>query len=367
MTLVVLYNLLLAGVDVLALRGLARERNVAALLRAVAWFFAAASALAVAGMLAHEGDRYHGSAFVLMGLFACALFAHGIPLLLAAAVLLWSDARRAAAVSGALGALMALVALDAFVVEPRALEVTHHRVTTAKLTEPVRVVVLSDLQAERLGAHEREAVQRAMALEPDLLLLPGDYGQVDAARFEAFLGELNALFREEALAAPLGIHAVEGNVDRPGWPAAFAGLGATTYVETATTRTGRLSVTGLSFADSFRTDLVVPPAPGFHVVLGHAPDFALGRVEADLLVAGHTHGGQVRLPWIGPLLTLSSVPRAWASGRTSLPGGRTLVVSRGIGMERGLAPRVRFLCRPELVVIDLVPEADPVTPRGAPR
>jgi hypothetical protein len=94
----------------------------------------------------------------------------------------------------------------------------------------------------------------------------------------------------------------------------------------------------------------------FHIVLGHSPNFSLGPVDADLLIAGHTHGGQVQLPLIGPLLTLSHVPRSWASGVTEIALGKTMVVSRGIGMERGAAPRLRFLCRPELVVVDLLPE-----------
>ncbi|HEX6202615.1 MAG TPA: hypothetical protein VF100_06400, partial [Thermoanaerobaculia bacterium] len=74
-----------------------------------------------------------------------------------------------------------------------------------------------------------------------------------------------------------------------------------------------------------------------------------------LLLAGHTHGGQVRLPGVGPLVTASRVPRSWAAGRTALADDRTLIVSRGIGMERGYAPQLRFLCRPELVVVDLEP------------
>ena len=84
----------------------------------------------------------------------------------------------------------------------------------------------------------------------------------------------------------------------------------------------------------------------------------MGKIDADLLVTGHTHGGQVRLPLIGPLMTLSRIPRAWAAGLTELPGGGKLLVSRGLGMERGYAPRIRFLCRPELMVIDLVPERE---------
>ena len=70
-------------------------------------------------------------------------------------------------------------------------------------------------------------------------------------------------------------------------------------------------------------------------------------------MAGHTHGGQVQVPGFGPVVTFSRVPAEWADGVTSLSGGRTLVVSRGIGMERSYAPRLRFFCRPEIVVIDL--------------
>ena len=116
-------------------------------------------------------------------------------------------------------------------------------------------------------------------------------------------------------------------------------------------------MTGLGYADSANTQLMIPAADRFHIVFGHMPNFARGQVAADLLVAGHTHGGQVRMPWIGPIITLSAVPRAWAAGVTALSGGRTLVVSRGTGLERGHAPRLRFLCRPEIVVIELVPKA----------
>jgi len=129
-------------------------------------------------------------------------------------------------------------------------------------------------------------------------------------------------------------------------------------------RLGELSVTGLSRRDSGASDLELPDVPGFHIVVGHDPDFALGAVEADLLLAGHTHGGQVRLPGLGPLVTSSRVPRAWAAGRTALANDRTLIVSRGIGMERGYAPQLRFLCPPELVVVDLEPRDGPPQTRA---
>ena len=114
-------------------------------------------------------------------------------------------------------------------------------------------------------------------------------------------------------------------------------------------------LTALGMWDAFDAHKAVAAQDKFHIVLGHSPNFSLGDVDADLLIAGHTHGGQVQLPLLGPLLTLTVAPRTWASGVTPIAPGKMLVVSRGIGMERANAPRLRFLCRPEVVVIDIVP------------
>jgi hypothetical protein len=174
---------------------------------------------------------------------------------------------------------------------------------------------------------------------------------------------LRAILRELDFGAPLGAFAVGGNADAPDWPAIFAETDVTALDETQSLDIGELRITGLTMKDSFSTSLRVEASERFQIVFGHAPDFALGQVEGELLVAGHTHGGQVRLPWLGPIMTRSSVQRSWAAGVTDLgpmetgpPGTRTtLIVSRGIGMERAAAPRLRFLCRPQIVIVELVP------------
>jgi predicted MPP superfamily phosphohydrolase len=53
---------------------------------------------------------------------------------------------------------------------------------------------------------------------------------------------------------------------------------------------------------------------------------------------------------------LARVRRSWASGLNEIRPGQHLFVSRGIGMERANAPRLRFLCRPELAIIDVLPQ-----------
>jgi predicted MPP superfamily phosphohydrolase len=72
----------------------------------------------------------------------------------------------------------------------------------------------------------------------------------------------------------------------------------------------------------------------------------------DLVLAGHTHGGQVRLPLVGALYSQTALGRKYAAGLFSF-GKTTLYVNRGIG--NALLP-FRFLCRPEITVIHLLPQ-----------
>jgi predicted MPP superfamily phosphohydrolase len=194
--------------------------------------------------------------------------------------------------------------------------------------------------------------------KPDVILFAGDYLQTPFDRQPLLLAELNDYLREIHFSAPLGMYAVSGNIDSYLWQDGFKGAGVITVPITKSFDLGDVRLTCLGLYESFNNRLKLPnPKPDrFHLVLGHTPNFALGAVTADLMLAGHTHGGQVRLPFIGPMITHSVIPHTWATGLTDLPAGGKLIVSRGIGMERGHAPPMRFLCRPELVVIDLVPE-----------
>lgn len=297
--------------------------------------------------------------FFVVRLVGDVLFIHAPICMVAATLLLRKTARKTALLS-ALGALSLLgVGLDAYWIEPTALQVTRLRIESPKLTRPMRIVVLADLQTDSVGAYERRVFERIRDEQADLILLAGDYMQASLKREETLSKELNAMMREVGIEAPDGVFAVQGNADRPSsMRRLFEGLPITLAMSTSTFDVGPIRLTCLSMGHSFdrNFDPNFPESDRFHLVMGHSPDFALGQVDADLLVAGHTHGGQVQLPWVGPLSTGCRVPRAWAAGLTELPGGGKLFVSRGVGMERGLAPRLRFLCRPELVVIDLVPE-----------
>jgi predicted MPP superfamily phosphohydrolase len=89
-------------------------------------------------------------------------------------------------------------------------------------------------------------------------------------------------------------------------------------------------------------------------LLYHTPDLAPEAAEAgiDLQLSGHTHGGQVRLPFFGALFAGSLYGKRYEVGRLS-EGALTLYVTRGIGMEGKGAPRVRFLSPPEITLWEL--------------
>jgi uncharacterized protein len=252
---------------------------------------------------------------------------------------------RAVCVAGAIA--LVGVGADAALVEPHALDVTRVDVDGPG----VRIVLVTDLQTERIGDYETGVIARIRALEPDLVLYGGDYVQTwDDAVFDQEAAKLHDLLG--TLAPRLGSVAVEGDVDRHDWGRIFAGLPVEVVHESQTFTFGPVAVTALTPGDSRSENPPVPKLASWHVVLGHSPDFALSLPPADLLLAGHTHGGQIVLPLIGPLLTLTKVPRDEASGLSVLTNGSRLCVSRGVGLERMDAPRIRFLCHPELVVID---------------
>jgi len=126
-----------------------------------------------------------------------------------------------------------------------------------------------------------------------------------------------------------------------------------------------VEVLGLDDPHIGRQDLRVAPREhprAFGIAVAHSPDPApeLVALGYDLMVFGHTHGGQVRLPLVGALVTNSHVPRRIASGLVRM-GKAYAHISPGLGTSK-YAP-FRFLCRPEATVLELVPRA---TTRGRP-
>ncbi|MDR1963031.1 MAG: metallophosphoesterase [Planctomycetaceae bacterium] len=254
------------------------------------------------------------------------------------------------------------VAVDALLIEPTAIVIRRHTITTPKITKPMKIIFLTDLQMDQVGRYERTTLELVKQENADLILLGGDYLQARTKEHEdRLISELNTLLREMNLDAPYGVYAVQGNQENGtwfNWTRSFRGTNITPISRTVSFNAGEIRLTLLSMYGSFTAKTVADKNPEnrFRIIVGHAPLFALAEQEAELLLAGHTHGGQVQIPGYGAIITMSEgLPNKWASGLTVLPEGSTLIVSNGTGLERGRAPRVRFFCRPDFYVIELVP------------
>ena len=267
------------------------------------------------------------------------------------------------------------LAFYALWLEPHRLGVSRHQLRSAKLGPgpPLKILHFGDLHMERSTAREQQVLREAKELQPDLVLFSGDFLSTsyldDPLAWEA----CRWVFSE--LQPRLGTFAVAGSpaVDRPEIVPRLLERTAVRWLqnECVTVRDGGRTIQLIGVSCTHRPFLDAPALarvlaaqpeaqgePPFRILLYHTPDLAPEAAEAgiDLHLSGHTHGGQVRLPGFGALVTASLYGKAFEMGRYEI-GGMTLYVTRGIGMEGTLAPRVRFLCPPEIVAWELSGEA----------
>lgn len=261
----------------------------------------------------------------------------------------------------ALAVLAVGVRIYATHVEPRRLQI--HRESVASDdpdAEPLRILHLSDIQTDAVGEWEHRVVDEALALEPDLVIHTGDLLHPIAPA--TVRSELPKITAELARFGRVPMLTVEGDTD--GWMDGEEVAGMQLLMNRAVrleVKGRTVSIFGLALFRSAEgaRGLIEPwlaeqPDDAFTIVIGHRPDFALelAGLDLDLALAGHTHGGQIRLPLIGPLMTLSAVPRDWARGFRTIHDGIHLDVSAGIGAEHAAGlPSIRFLCPPEMTLI----------------
>ncbi len=219
----------------------------------------------------------------------------------------------------------------------------------------LRIAFLSDLhRGPHIDPpHISRAVRMAREAAPDLVLLGGDFVSGSAAYAESCAREL------ARLQAPLGVYACLGNHDYWTDPDAVAGAlsraGVRVLRNEGVEVADGLWVAGLDDVWEGRPSLEMAlrgmPTDALAILLAHEPDYA-DTVAADgrvaLMLSGHTHGGQVRLPLFGPPI-LPYLGQRYPAGLYTL-GKMTLYVTRGVGL---VAPPVRLNCRPEVTVLTL--------------
>ena len=259
--------------------------------------------------------------------------------------------------------------VDGLYFEPLAIQVQQVNVASDRLadtTAPLRIVQLSDTHVERLTRRERDTIRLVNDLHPDLIVLTGDYLNLSYLYDKQSRTDFRYLISQ--LKARYGIYASWGSVDRPDFrDSLFEGLGVTVLKDAWTTvrvNGQDINLLGIDLRHELKMDTRAfrelaqeLPGDGFNILLYHTPDLmpaAVASNKIDLYLAGHTHGGQIRLPIYGAIVTASAWGKRYEAGYYH-DGRTTLYVNRGLGFEGGDAPRIRFLCPPEIATFTLAP------------
>ena len=253
-------------------------------------------------------------------------------------------------------------AIDAAAVEPRSLTLERVQIQLTRLPrafDGLRVVQLSDFHhSDYTGDAEiGAAVGLANALKPDLIVLTGDF--VLAGHPEKHAGPCARLL--SGLSAPLGVLAIMGNHDY--WSGGdlihtalrMYDIPLLLNESVPIEREGaRIWLAGIEDVWLGQHDLARAlhgvPNDELTILLAHEPDFAdeASRYPIDLQLSGHSHGGQVRLPMLGPLV-LPELGEKYPMGWYRI-GNLQLYTTRGIGM---VSPPLRMNCPPEVTEITL--------------
>lgn len=241
----------------------------------------------------------------------------------------------------------------ALLIEPYDLEITHVKIPCkhmAKNARPIIMAQISDLHCDSISRLEPKLPDAIKNEHPDLIIFTGD-AMNSADGLENFR---ELITRLKPIAPLVG---VKGDWDfelapfeKLGWKALN---GHTEFIINGT----KLSVVGCDSGASSLDSLAGAPSSAVLVLLYHAPDSDVvlqGKTQSiDLICCGHTHGGQIALPFLGPLITQSTTRHRFARGLNKIED-TWIYTNRGIGME-GHFPRMRLCARPELTIFELCP------------
>lgn len=258
------------------------------------------------------------------------------------------------------------------------LTTTCYEITTEKLTEPLRIVQLTDLHNSTFGENNELLISRTAAQSPDLILMTGDMVNSDEENMEIALQAAADLAGIAPVYYSYGNHEVDyENNYEVDLKVAIEQTGAHVLdfsYEDIEVNGQKLRLGGLfgyciparflatneadpeqcAFLEEFQA------ADVYTILLTHMPyswiaNDAISEWDIDCVFTGHDHGGQIRIPFIGGLY---APDQGFFPGRDcglyySKDGEKVMVLSRGLG-KSGRVPRFNNI--PEIVVVDILPE-----------
>ena len=258
--------------------------------------------------------------------------------------------------------------------EPRYVEQTYHQIKTERLDDVVRIIHISDLHMD--DDRSRDYVPKMVSnCNADLVIMTGDYlnhtreNPVPVERLEEYVNNMSAR---------KGIYAVFGNWDMGLEKQLFADTDVIPLRDESVQFSiggSVLNLTGISYLNERHSPRTAAHAPiaDYDIVMTHTPDYINELSEqgdTDLLLCGHTHGGQIRIPFLrllqdgkgdfpyagSPMVGLIRKNAVRYQAGMYDVGGMQAYVNRGIGMcGMDGVPKMRILCRPEVALFDIGP------------
>lgn len=250
-------------------------------------------------------------------------------------------------------------------IEPSMLKITHKTIASTKIPVSFQNLKIVQFSDTHIGYHYHLAdleklVAKINHEQPDIIVFTGDL--IDQPNTFHFPQQLSNVLKE--LQAPLGKFWVYGNHDHGGYGTETVQLifehanfqllkNSHTYIQKDE---DHIVIAGIDDVILGQPNVEKAIASANHqlftILLAHEPDYADIAVQfpVDVQLSGHSHGGQVRFPFIGHLYT-PAFAQKYISGKYTLNNGNfSLYVNRGIGTTR---MPLRFMCIPEVYVFTL--------------
>ena len=258
-------------------------------------------------------------------------------------------------------------------VEPKIITLNYQNIDLEKITKPIKIVFVSDYQ---VGKYKQEkfvekTVEKIIAQNPDIILLGGDIVDNEIYNPE----EINFLKPLKQLTAKYPVYAIQGNheygvgggkaLTDPKYRVADMSQTTKKYLENIGVKflenqLTEINIKNQSFYlfggdDLWANKLNLEPLKNREkdlttIALIHNPlaAYDVSKETVDLMLSGHTHGGQIRLPFIGPVGRIDDItPTAWYQGWSDI-NNMKLFVTSGIG-ESGA--RARLFNPPEIIIL----------------
>lgn len=266
-----------------------------------------------------------------------------------------------------LGAVV--LAGDSLLLEPNRPELVHQELTLARwpaALDGYKIALLSDFHYDPVfSVHPlRAAIPIVNSLKPDLIALTGDFVTEPAIggnrHKSAYAAEPCASLLRQ-MKAPHGLWGVMGNHDAVTDPKLVTSILRSTGIQVLDNQSVPIERAGARFwlsgvddvlkgSSDLNATLASVPKGEATVLLAHEPDYAdfAARYPVDLQLSGHSHGGQVRLPFLPPLYE-PALAQKYVAGLFRI-GPLTLYTNRGLGT---IGLPIRFDCPPEITLITI--------------